>query len=100
MGEGLALLEERLTAKRQAKAGFDPASIIAIIQAIIAMIGGCKSPTPAQLRRRLGNRARLAAAGRQAGMSWTEAFSHADDAFDEADKATDPELQTVIDDCK
>ena len=69
-GSGIDLLYEKLTAKKQAKAGgavdaertIDPAMIIAIINAIIGMIGNCNKPTPTLVRRRLGNRVKLALA--------------------------------------
>lgn len=99
-GQGLDLLETRLTAKKMAKPGFDPTVIIAIIQAIIAMISGCPKPTTTRLRLKLGNRAALTMrVHAETGASIKDCFEHADDALDLAKEATDPELQSVIDDC-
>lgn len=101
-GPGLALLEERLTAKNATPdtVGFDPTIIIAIISAIIPLIQNCFQRSPQALRRRLLNRSRLAAAiRRETGVAWPVAFSQADDLFDLAGAATDSELQLLIDDC-
>ena len=101
-GSGLTLLEDRLI---QSKSGdgvqFDPAIIIAFISALIPLIQGCFKPKPSSLRRRVFNRARFANAIRRENpsISYSQAFAEADNCFALADKATDAELQLVIDDC-
>jgi len=102
-GEGLQLAEERIAA-RHAKNGFlfDPASIIAIITAIMSVLQSCTNPTPRALRRRRVNRARLAAALRQHHnevLAWPQAFEDADELLKLADEANNDELQLLIDDC-
>ncbi len=65
-GDGLSLLEQRLTKKIEGKlVGFDPLTIISIIASIILIIQGCSKPSARGLRRRLFNRARLAASLRE-----------------------------------
>ncbi len=95
-GDGLALLETRLEEKSNSEGlkGFDP------IMAIISMISGCVTPTTRVLRRRLGNQAGLATRIRkETGVSYAEAMKTTREVFDLADKATDQELLSLIDDC-
>lgn len=97
-GAGFQLMEERLMESKEKK--FDPATILLLITTLIPLIANCFNPTPKVLRRRLGNRARVAASiRRDSNVSWGEAFTQADHCFDCADKVTDEELQLVIDDC-
>lgn len=101
-GAGLSLAESRIAeSKRGEGYKFDPTLIIAIISALIPLIANCFNPKPQALRRRFLNRARVAAAIRreQPGLSFQEAFDEADNLFDLADKATDEELQLLINDC-
>lgn len=102
-GKGLQLLEDRLRQKEAGAeaAGFDIAVIVATIAALVPLIQNCFSPTPRALRRRLFNRARVAAAVRGAApaLSWAEGLKKADVILDLAEGATDEELQALIDDC-
>jgi hypothetical protein len=101
-GDGLSLLEQRLEKKVEGKpVSFDPLTIISIIASIILMIQNCQRPSARGLRRRLFNRARLAAGLREkvGGLSWRESLGLADDVFDLADEAKDDELQMLILDC-
>lgn len=101
-GEGLALMEKRLTVTKAGpgKVGFDPAIISLIISTIIPIIQGCFKPTPQALRRKFLNRARVAAGLVQnTGQSWSDAFDQSDELFDLAREAKDEELQLLIDDC-
>jgi hypothetical protein len=100
-GKGLQLFEERLAASKQGEnVQFDIAVILAIISAVLPLIMNCFAPKPSMLRRRLGNRARVATAiRRETGMGFFAAMKEADNLFDLAEKATDEELQLLIDDC-
>ncbi len=101
-GKGLALLEERLTARATSEGvGFDPTIILLLISVLLPLIQSCFAPKPAALRRRFGNRARVAAALRRESLAltWAECFRHADGVLDLAEAATDEELQSLIDDC-
>lgn len=99
-GKGVQLLEDRLRQSGGLSA-FDPAALIAIIQAIITTIQNCRKPNAQTLRRRLFNRIRLAAAIQRnyPGLTWEQAIAQADVAFDLADKATEEELNLLIADC-
>ena len=99
-GKGLQLLDDRLR-ESNGMTAFDPAALIAIIQAIIETIQKCRNPNAKALRRRLLNRPRLAAAIQRnsSGLNWAQALQEADKAFDLADKATEDELKLLIDDC-
>ena len=99
-GKGLQLLDDRLKASNGLTA-FDPAALIAIIQAIIEMVQKCRNPNAKALRRRLLNRARLAAAIQKSypGLNWAQALQEADKVFDLADMATEDEPRMLIDDC-
>lgn len=101
--QGIDLLRQRLTAKKSAgEFGFDPASIIAIITAIVNVIQNCKQPTPANLKRRLFNRAKVAMAlmKEDSNLTFFAARAQADELFDMADSASDVELQSLIADCQ
>jgi hypothetical protein len=101
-GEGLSLLETRLSEGRARRGlGIDFITIIGIITALLPLIQNCFNPQPQALRRRLLNRARLAVAMRREnpGLTLRQAMDEADAMFDLADKATDAELQLLIDDC-
>lgn len=102
-GDGVALLRHRLAAAQgdDGRVMFDPTIIVAFLAAILPLIQNCFSPTPKALRRRLGNRLRLALAiGQETGLDWAESRAKADEVFRLADQATDAELQLLIDDCK
>ena len=106
-GQGVALLQERLTTRMANRedelAGFDPITIImAIIGIIISLIQGCAFVSPAQLKVRLGNRALIALGLKRAipGLSWRQCFREADEVFDLADSSTIEERQALIDDCR
>ena len=100
-GQGLTLLDSRLSAKLSTSATFNPANLIAIIQAIVAAISNCPSPTPAGLKVRLGNRVRLTVGIKQQlpSATYQDCFTYADAAFSCANEATDAESQSLIDDC-
>ena len=103
-GKGFELLEDRLAKSKASSDGsmqFDPTILITIIGAIIPLIQNCFKPKPANLRRRFLNRARVANAIRRenASIGYEAAFAEADNLFTLADKATDAELQLLIDDC-
>lgn len=105
-GAGLQLLEERLAedmAADDAENGrsFDPMTIFTIITALLPLIQNCFAPKPSALRRRLFNRSRVANALRREdqSLSWSDSMRKADRLFDLADKATDEELQSLIEDC-
>lgn len=102
-GQGVALLKHLLTESKteEGKTSFDPASILAILAAILPLIQNCLKPKPSSLRRRFGNRLRLAVAIQgETGDSWSDSLRQADEVFRLADKASDAELQMLIDDCK
>ena len=102
-GTYITLLETKLSAPKAGKTAIDPAAIAAIIAAIIQMISQCKKPTPANLRRRVGNRAKLAWAiysDPNAHCTLADAFDHANDVFDMADDAKDDELVGLAADCR
>lgn len=97
-GDSLLLLEERLEVTKKAKRKFDPATIQAIIAAILLALQTCN---------RLGNRVRLRRRQICAAVAWAiydqvaggtlmECFEHADDVFALADEATDLELIALI----
>ncbi len=101
-GAGLSLVEERVAASKASDGvEFDPTIIIAIISAIIPLIQNCFKPKPQNLRRRFGNKMRVAANLKREcpAMSWDQAIEEAENLFALANKATDAELQMVIDDC-
>ena len=78
------------------------ANIIAIIQAIISAFGGGICPAPAnkaQLQAIRLKRARLAAAGRQQGLSFADAFAAADAALLTLEESPEPEVDAFLADC-
>ena len=99
-GDGLALLEQRLLSVRAAErpVGFDPTILIAIILEVLQM---CRNPSPADLRRRPLNRARLAVRIRDKmpGTTYVEAFIQANRVLDLAEKASNKDLELLIADC-
>lgn len=99
-GAGIQLFVARFEKKMGAdndKVGFDPFSILTIL---LPMILSCIKPKPAQLRRRLGNRVRIAAlVCANTGCPWTEGTAVADQLLDMAAEAKDSELQQFIADC-
>lgn len=99
-GHYLAVLESRLAAKSGA-AGFDPALVAAVLVVVVALIQNCPAKAPAALRRRAGNRARVAAAIYRdvAGAGWAESFRLAEALFDLAEAAGDAELRGLAADC-
>lgn len=103
-GEGFQLFEDRLAAKvdPSGQAAIDIAAIIALLMAILPMIQNCFKPNSGTLRRRLGNRSRLAAAYRRERpeLTWRESLRAADLAFEAADEAKDEELELFIADCR
>lgn len=97
--KALALLEKRLAADALF-AAIDPATFALIITAIMTMLQQCREPQPKALRRRLFHRRRLIVHLRgQTGLDWDICDAQATRIFDLADKASDEELQTLIDDC-
>lgn len=107
-GDGIALFQQKLTASKVQETGdnaveLDPATIaliMALLQAAIPMIQQCFTPKPAALRRKFLNRAKLAVnIMRETGLGPVKAFVEADRMLDIAQKASDEELQMVIDDC-
>lgn len=101
-GQGLKALQSKLHKTTTSdNVESDPSIINAIITAIVQLISGCFSPTPYALRRRLGNRVRLANAIHReaASLSWEESFFKADELFALADQASNADLQAIIDDC-
>lgn len=85
---------DRFAARTGGRAGFDPTIVIGLITVLLPMIQNCFKARPAQLRRRLGNRARLVTGLRRErpDLGWREAAEAVDDLFDVADKAKDEEL--------
>jgi hypothetical protein len=99
-GQGIALLQTRLTAKLPAT--FNPANIIAIISAIVSAISGCAAPTPAALKvKRRGRVALIAlkAVREDDTLTFEQAMIGVNAGIDIADEATDPECQLFIADC-
>lgn len=107
-GDHIALLEKRLRDASggtvdfaPAKGAISPALLAAILAAVQLLIQNCTAQTPRALRRRLGNRARVALALYRdcAGLSWAEALGYADRLFDLAESATDEEIRGLVADC-
>ena len=100
-GDGFALFESKVSVKVSVMpnaAAFDWASILKIL---VSIISGCLKPTPSAIRRKFGNRGRLALAIRQdqPEMAFSDAFVAADHCFDMARDSTDAECQLFIADC-
>lgn len=99
-GSGITLFCDRLGKKMGVKShevGFDPFSLLTII---LPLILDCIKPKPAALRRRLGNRVRIAAlVCSKLGCPWAEGVEIADHLLDMANEAKDGELQQFINDC-
>ena len=102
-GEGITLAQSKLQSKLP---GFNPANIITIIQAILAMLGGCPAPTPPAITpvppagKRFGLRARLAIGivGEDPSMTLVQAFEGAEAAFAVHDEASDAEKSLFMSD--
>lgn len=102
-GAGIDLLERRLSEKLGVQAvEFDPTIIIAIIMAVVQMLGKCPLPTPNKLRQRYGNQTALALYIREQMPKKTnrECAKLATSVFEMADKATDDELALLIEDAR
>lgn len=99
----IKLLEDRLAKKISEKegVGFDPITIIMIIAALIPLIQNCFNASPKALKKRMLNKARIAAAlRREAGWSVTECLQKAEWVMDLADEAEDQELAALIEECR
>ncbi len=101
-GSGLQKLESRLAVNGQPGNAAIPGGFLqAIIAAIMALMQSCPNPTPANARRRLLNRARLAVGIRKEvpTLTWQEAYTYSDQCLAIAKDASDEDVQEVIDDC-
>lgn len=94
-GQGIETLHSRLQTKLP---GFDPSKIIAIIQAVIKMLGLCPAATPAHLTNRPGMTARIALNAMQEDHTLTirEAMTGARAAIEIADAATVEEKTALL----
>jgi hypothetical protein len=99
----LGILQQRLTLVQSAGIApwLTPALVAAILAVVQALIENCPSRSPAALRHRLGNRARIALALFRdiAGVSLGESFTIANKLLDLANDATDDELRGLVADC-
>lgn len=95
--------EDKLNAKISARARrfFDPSIIGAIIAALLPLLQNCFKPTPQSVRRRFGNRVRLANAihNQLPNATWSECYEHADDVLAVADEAPDNDVNEFILEC-
>lgn len=97
-GQGITLFQTKLQAKLPT---FNPANIIAIIQAIMSLFGVCPSPAPtptppaaSTLKRRFGSVARLALrihSESEGTISLADSFAGAQAAYAVSDESTDAE---------
>jgi len=104
-GAGITLFEERLSKRENPDAtatAIDPATLAAIIQAIMVLLQGCMTPKPKNLRSAPFRRGRLAVGIYREGggnISVADAYVHADNTLALVAEAKDEELQLMIDDC-
>lgn len=80
---------------------FDPSIIGAIIAALLPLLQNCFRPNAQSVRRRFGNRVRLANAihNQLPYASWSECYEHADDVLQVADEAPDNDVNEFILEC-
>lgn len=102
----MAVLEEKLAARRQARLGESPevGSILAILAALLPLLFQCLKPTPATLRLLAGSRLSRRRAVIQLrrdnrDLSRDEAEEQAVDAQQALMEMSDDELRLLIDDC-